>query len=348
MKNSSNFRKIPQRRLEQSQRFALAEAINEAAEDGAEFRPWSPSEETEVASEIYWYNDPSTLHFIGRGILCPQLVHYIINDEGREEDIPNVGVAWKRMRAQMKAPDYWFNKETYIPAISSAAMIWWDENRMGQWLKAWGYDMNKCYLSLLSDPMPDVYGVEREAEVWEGSVGFYFNGKKTVSRTGEVRQLLSTTTERGAWCDFVCPLTESPFREYARHMIDLIESGTEAGDKARVRTLKREVVCCVGNMQKANPLLRAAIVGAANNRMNLLIDENTVYCNTDCIVSTKERIDLPISQHVGDFKIENVGEFMYTGANYEWRGGKKAQRGPQGNPKTMYFDFKKRRIVVLK
>ena len=50
------------------------------------------------------------------------------------------------------------------------------------------------------------------------------------------------------------------------------------------------------------------------------IDEDTVYCNVDSIVSLKKRSDLPISDNIGDFKFEHDGDdFKFKQvAIYQW------------------------------
>lgn len=44
------------------------------------------------------------------------------------------------------------------------------------------------------------------------------------------------------------------------------------------------------------------------------MDENTLFSNTDSIVSLVPRPDLKISDNIGDFKIEHQGDFIYLDA----------------------------------
>ena len=44
------------------------------------------------------------------------------------------------------------------------------------------------------------------------------------------------------------------------------------------------------------------------------MDENTLFSNTDSIVSLVPRSDLKISDNIGDFKIEHQGDFIYLDA----------------------------------
>ena len=50
-----------------------------------------------------------------------------------------------------------------------------------------------------------------------------------------------------------------------------------------------------------------------------LMDENTIYCNTDSIVSLVPRDDLEIGDDIGQFKEEDKGKmFAYKGFEYQW------------------------------
>lgn len=48
-----------------------------------------------------------------------------------------------------------------------------------------------------------------------------------------------------------------------------------------------------------------------NKFIKNLMDENTLFSNTDSIVSLVPRPDLKISDNIGDFKIEHKGDFIY-------------------------------------
>ena len=83
----------------------------------------------------------------------------------------------------------------------------------------------------------------------------------------------------------------------------------------------------MGNLQNHNPFYRATVVSRANNLIKSLIDENTIYSNTDSIVSLVERHDLPLSKDIGGWKVENKGEFAFIGFNYQWNKEKPHYRG---------------------
>ena len=95
-------------------------------------------------------------------------------------------------------------------------------------------------------------------------------------------------------------------------------SAKNAKTKAEKRKAKEYLNFCVGFLQNRDPYTRAQIVGLANDLILSLIDENTLYCNTDSIVCLKEREDLKLGEDIGEWKIEKKGLFAFKGFNYQW------------------------------
>ena len=84
--------------------------------------------------------------------------------------------------------------------------------------------------------------------------------------------------------------------------------------------LKNTVVFMIGQIQNKNPFVRASIVENANKLILNAKDNNTIYINTDSIVSLVPRDDLEIDNcKVGAFKIEHEDKpFWYKDFNYIW------------------------------
>ena len=57
------------------------------------------------------------------------------------------------------------------------------------------------------------------------------------------------------------------------------------------------------------------------------MDSNTIYCNTDSLVSIVPRKDIITGQGIGQFKIEKKGKFIFKGFNYQWKGEPPSMRG---------------------
>ena len=163
----------------------------------------------------------------------------------------------------------------------------------------WGYDVNKCYRWAMLQPMPDTSVKPRSGIIKEGKeIGFRLDPDED-----------NFIMIRSGQSDHIFPvLPESPFKRF-------IERWSKEKDTAKG---KRIINSLSGVLKYTNFFLRAAIVSYARQRMEALIDENTVYCNTDSIVSLVERPDLQISDQVGDFKIEHTGSFVFKDSIYQW------------------------------
>lgn len=62
------------------------------------------------------------------------------------------------------------------------------------------------------------------------------------------------------------------------------------------------------------------IVYYMNEYIKQFIDKNTLWYNTDSIVSTvrKPELDALLGNEVGQFKIEHEGRFIQAGTGYQW------------------------------
>ena len=62
------------------------------------------------------------------------------------------------------------------------------------------------------------------------------------------------------------------------------------------------------------------------------MDKNTIYCNTDCVVSLVPRPDIVVSDKVGDFKIEHQGKCVIENATITWEDGTDNRKGKPKYP----------------
>ena len=62
----------------------------------------------------------------------------------------------------------------------------------------------------------------------------------------------------------------------------------------------------IGYIRRKNPFVHSCILSRARYYIEDLIDENTLYSNTDSIVSLGRRVDLDkkLGHNIGDFKIK--------------------------------------------
>ena len=173
-----------------------------------------------------------------------------------------------------------------------------------KWLKCYSYDINSAYSFAMLKPIPDTSKPCRRFDVVQkGEIGFYKNGE--------------ATTEIGAWAEYIFPLKESPFKAYIEHYYQKKE---QAKDKKERDMWKLFLNIPSGMTQKLNIFVRLAILHYAAVYISSFIDENTVYCNTDSIVSLVPRYDLPMGNEIGQFKVEHINDdFKYKQAGiYQW------------------------------
>ena len=164
-----------------------------------------------------------------------------------------------------------------------------------------GYDLNSAFSYAMLQPIPDTsvraitYGL-----VHEGQIGFQANGDVVFSGPAL----------------YVFPLMESPFKRF----IDVWYGRKQSIDKKLHNKAKQMLNYCVGYLQRVNPFIRNCIVSRSNKLIESLIDENTLYCNTDSIVSKVRRKDIEanLGHDIGQWKIEHMGSFAYRKYTYQW------------------------------
>ena len=133
--------------------------------------------------------------------------------------------------------------------------------------------------------------------------------------------------------DFRFKKIDSPFKKYVEFKLQQLKEHPE--DR---KDIKASINLSIGMLQHHNPIWRAWIVESGNNRMKDLMDSNSIYCNTDCIVSTKPRNDIKVSTEIGDFKIEHEGTCWINGMNIRWDDGTVKHRGANINNNRFKFD----------
>lgn len=189
-----------------------------------------------------------------------------------------------------------------------------------------GYDINSAYGWGASQPMPDtreIVGYNRI--VLDGEMGFMLDdpaipdGWKEPDIVGERLQMCKP----GEPAEVIFRTIESPMTEFFNRWYDRKRHPRSKEEKAYA---KKMIVCAVGYLQLKNPYLRAAVIGHCNRRIIDLIDEDTIYCNTDSLVSRRPR-DFATGEEMGLFKIEHTGEFAHRRMNSQWNAEKPSARG---------------------
>lgn len=209
--------------------------------------------------------------------------------------------------------------------ISASPMIDYNEKYNNQRVEAWGYDLNSAYASVIlqgwidttSGPMAKVIDPETE-------IGF--DTDLDIQREGfsmYVFKKMETPKGLRNWVN-----TYYKKKKEAKNRIDKLKA-------------KQHLNFAIGFLQRKNPWLRAWVVSRCNEYIKSLIDENTLFWNTDSIVSRVPRPDLEIGLEIGQWKLEHEGVVAYKGNTYQWNNDKPTYRGV---PKTWFkgdFDLLK-------
>ena len=194
------------------------------------------------------------------------------------------------------------------------ALLAYREDMVGQRFEAWAYDAKSAYGWGMCQPMPDTRefaGVMRKVE--EGEMGFTVDTRE-IPGFKICEEYRLRMVDPGEYATYIFKTMESPFKKFADKWYKIKETKT-GEEKAKAK----QMLCySVGFLQRKNPFLRAAVVEHCNRYMESLMDENTVYINTDSIVSLKPRDDIKIGTNLGEFKLEHHGQFAYTGFNCQW------------------------------
>lgn len=200
--------------------------------------------------------------------------------------------------------------------FSAKPILWNNPKYEGKRVDAICYDMNSAYSYAMIQPMPDTSIPPKQKVIESGEIGFDLDGNRQTS----------------GYSIFVFNLMESPFKKFVEKYY---KKKVNAKTRAEKRRAKEYLNFCVGFLQCRDPYTRAQIVGIANDRIKSLIDENTLYCNTDSIVCLKERDDLELGEGIGQWKIEHRDKFAFKGYNYQWGFGFPSIRG---KPKTDFTE----------
>lgn len=203
-----------------------------------------------------------------------------------------------------------------VKPFSTSPFIWWSEKYDRTEQQAIDYDMNSAYAYAMLGDMPDTKGVSsvdivcyNSGIVKEDELGFDVSGN---------------LVDTGCFALYKFKRMKSPFKKFVEYYYTLKSTAT---NKEARKHAKNILNMSVGFLQRVNPFLRATIVSRANKFIQSLMDENTIYCNTDCIISLSPRNDLKLGDGVGEWKIENQGSFRYVGSNYQWNGEVPTYRG---------------------
>lgn len=260
-------------------------------------------------------------------------------DEEREEQKITGAEAFRIMSKYYKVP----RVEKYFPDIcqkrllggwSATPIMYANPVYRGEKRYAIGYDLNGAYAAALKKPMPDTSAPPKCGTIGKDEVGFVVNNE------GVLKAIYNGCSR------YIFPLMESPFKSFAENWFQNRLKSTTREEKQKA---KQVINLAVGMLQRHNPFLRASVITYCNDYIDSLIDSNTIFANTDCIVSLERRPDIEknIGIGCGQWKIEHEGEFAYLSAGAcQWYGDKVSYKGVSKNQIKKGFDILSDEIVA--
>lgn len=240
-----------------------------------------------------------------------QACTYILRKDGAEEDQAiDGGEAYRILSQYYKVPKF---KDEQILSMTAGPYTYSNPKYSGTRVKAIGYDMNSAYANAMLKDMPDTSVDYHAGFIKEGEIGFIEVPKDD---DPDQMRLIPKFSGYSLW---IFPLMKSPFTEFVNHWYSVKQEATRKNDKKLKTKAKNVLNFSVGSIRRSNPFLYATILGYAKKQITDLMDENTVLCNTDSIVSLVERPDLELGDELGKWKIEHpYGDFAYIGSSYQW------------------------------
>lgn len=250
---------------------------------------------------------------------------YICRKDTIEENVAsqqtNGGEAFRILSKYYKVPkiDKKYCGRASEGGLSASPILWHNNTYENQWIDAYGYDLNSAYSAAMLEDMPDTSKPMRRGTIKEGcEIGF----EEVLNPKNPTCTML--VPKYSGFSLYIFPLMKSPFTKFVETWYNK-KATAEKGSKEKVKA-KGVLNMSVGQLQNVNPFLRATIIGKCNQLIESLIDEDTLFCNTDSIVSRKPIESLKIGNGVGEWKIEHQGKVAYKGANYQWDDGELSYR----------------------
>jgi hypothetical protein len=244
--------------------------------------------------------------------------HYMFKLDGSTRTDGTTGmIAYTTMAKYakpQKCEDYGIDPEKLG---SCAGILYKNDKFKGKRVPAYSYDINSAFSAQMLGPLPDLATARLNDVVGENEVGFVHKPNEAL---GGLKDVLVPIYTKGVECEYVFKLMESPYKRF-------VETWYDRKNKAKTKEAKTKAKmilnASIGYLQKTNPFWRSVIIHRCNRYVQSLIDENTIYSNTDCIVSAVRRPDIEehLGTGLGEFKLEHSGHLFAWAQDtmiYQW------------------------------
>lgn len=202
----------------------------------------------------------------------------------------------------------WYDEETGKYVCSARPIL--DYNKKFEKIEltnCYEYDINSAYSATLLEVMPDLNKptfaeYPNFVTVNQGEIGFLLDDELTL-------------VEEGKKADVKFPLMKTPekFKEFLLNWYNKKKTTTGLAKVAAKAMLNLPIGYC----QRINPFFRSYVVNSCNKVIKKLIDENTLFWNTDAIFTKNKRTDLNIGKNIGEFKEIRCDKLAYIQNTYQ-------------------------------
>ena len=190
------------------------------------------------------------------------------------------------------------------------------------------YDLNSAYANTLLRKIPDLENPviakwPDQIKVNKNEVGFILDDTLSIVNSGymaDIKFKLIDTPKK---------LKDFLIRWYNR------KKNSTGNEKLEAKAMLN---LPIGYCQRYNPFLRSYVVNSCNKVIKDLIDENTLFWNTDAIFSKVRRPELEIGNEIGQFKEIKCDKLVYVGNVYQINDEDPIYRGIS---KTWFKSFEK-------
>ena len=190
------------------------------------------------------------------------------------------------------------------------------------------YDLNSAYANTLLRKIPDLENPviakwPDQIKVNKNEVGFILDDTLSIVNSGymaDIKFKLIDTPKK---------LKDFLIRWYNR------KKNSTGNEKLEAKAMLN---LPIGYCQRYNPFLRSYVVNSCNKVIKDIIDENTLFWNTDAIFSKVRRPELEIGNEIGQFKEIKCDKLVYVGNVYQINDEDPTYRGIS---KTWFKSFEK-------
>lgn len=202
----------------------------------------------------------------------------------------------------------YLNQETGKYACTARPILDYNKKYEKQALvNCYEYDLNSAYANTLLDKIPDLYHPTiakwpDQIKVNKDEIGFIIDDELSLVKPGYE-------------ADIKFPLMETP-KKLKDFLIKWYNKKKTATGNEKLEA-KAMLNLPIGYCQRYNPFLRSYVVNSCNELIKGIIDDNTLFWNTDAIFSRVRRPELEIGTEIGQFKEIKCDKLVYVGNIYQ-------------------------------